>query len=63
MLCSGIELLVLGNFLDNFLNNHIIINTNIAGVQFNVIITRYSRDFNGFLGRSLRIKLLSQQLL
>ena len=63
MLCCGIELLVLGNFLDDFLNNHVIIDTNIAGIQLNVVVTGYSRDFNGFLGRSLRIKLLSQQLL
>lgn len=59
VLCIGVQLLILGNFFNNFLNNYIIVNANITRIHFNMIVTRYSRDFNRFLRRSLRIRRLS----
>lgn len=51
-----IELLVLGNFLYDFLDNYIVIDPNIAWVQFNVIIAGYCDNFYRFLRWSLHWK-------
>ena len=55
MFRGRVELLVLRDFLDDLLDNHVIIDARVAGIQLNVVVARHSCDFDGLLGGRLHI--------
>ena len=55
MLCGCVELLVLRDLLDDLLDNHVIVDAGVAGIQLNVVVARHGCDFDGPLGGRLHI--------
>ena len=55
MLGVRVELLVLGDFLDDLLADHVVVYADVARVQLDVVVARHCGDFDCFLGGSLRV--------
>lgn len=53
MLGRRVELSVLGDFLDDFLNNDIVVNSDITWIQFNVEVASDRCELDCLLGRVL----------
>ena len=56
MLRRRVQLLVLRDLLDDLLDNHVIVDARVAGVQLNVVVARHGCDFDGLLGGRLHIR-------
>ena len=51
VLCGRVELLVLRDFLDDLLNDHVIVDARVTGIQLDVVVARHGCDFDSLLGR------------
>lgn len=55
VLCGRVELFVLREFLDDLLNDHVIVDARVTGIQLDVVVARHGCDFDSLLGRRLHI--------
>ena len=55
MLGVCVELLVLGDFLDDLLDDHVVVYADVARVQLDVVVACYCGDLDCFLRGSLRV--------